>query len=153
MEPLVIHGLDGLVARQGEQLGYSDFVEVTQEQVDRFADATGDRQWIHIDVARARAESPFGAPVAHGYLTLSLGPMLCAQVVKVEGYRLGVNYGMNKVRFPAPLIVGSRVRLGVRLQEVSEVTGGVQVVYEFTFEGEGTTKPYCVAEVVVRRYS
>ena len=135
----------------GEHLGYSPYVEITQEQVNLFADATGDHQWIHIDVERAKA-GPFGGPIAHGYLTLSLGPSLYSQIVEISGFSMGVNYGTNKVRFPSPVPVGSRLRLGARLLSVDDIAGGVQASVEFTFEVEGASKPSCVAEVVFRNY-
>jgi acyl dehydratase len=116
-----------------------------------FAEATGDHQWIHVDVERATA-GPFGAPIAHGYLTLSLGPMLYPQVVEIRGFTMGVNYGTNKVRFMSPVPVGSRLRLGVKILDVADIAGGVQNTLEFTFEVEGAAKPSCVAEVVFRSY-
>jgi acyl dehydratase len=136
----------------GEDLGYSEYHRVTQEQVNLFADATGDHQWIHIDVERAKA-GPFGGPIAHGYLTLSLAPMLLAQVLKVDGVKMGVNYGANKIRFPSPVPVGSNVRVGAKLANVEDVSGGLQVTIEASFEVEGATKPSCVAELVFRYYS
>jgi acyl dehydratase len=148
----IIDGIDGLKAKVGEHLGYSDYVEITQEQVNQFAEATGDHQWIHIDVERAKA-GPFGGPIAHGYLTLSLGPALSPQIIAVTGVAMGVNYGCNKVRFPSPVPVGSKLRLGAKLLEVEDVAGGAQVTMEFTFEVEGAPKPSCVAEVVFRYYS
>ncbi|RPI09064.1 MAG: MaoC family dehydratase [Actinobacteria bacterium] len=148
----IIDGIDGLKAKVGEHLGYSDYVEITQEQVNQFADATGDHQWIHIDVERAKA-GPFGGPIAHGYLTLSLGPSLSPQIMAVTGISMGVNYGCNKVRFPSPVPVGSKVRLGQKLLTVEDVAGGAQVTMEFTFEVEGAPKPSCVAEVVFRYYT
>ena len=135
----------------GEHLGYSPWVDITQEQVNMFAEATGDHQWIHVDVERATA-GPFGAPIAHGYLTLSLGPMLYPQVVEIRGFTMGVNYGTNKVRFMSPVPVGSRLRLGVKILDVADIAGGVQNTLEFTFEVEGAAKPSCVAEVVFRSY-
>jgi acyl dehydratase len=148
----IIDGIDGLKAKVGEHLGYSEYVEITQEQVNQFADATGDHQWIHIDVERAKA-GPFGGPIAHGYLTLSLGPALSPQIMAVTGVAMGVNYGCNKVRFPSPVPVGSKLRLGAKLLQVEDVAGGAQVTMEFTFEIEDAPKPSCVAEVVFRYYS
>jgi acyl dehydratase len=136
----------------GQELGTSDWREVTQEAVDLFADATGDHQWIHVDVERAKAESPFGGPIAHGYLTLSLLVPLLAQVLVVEDAVMGVNYGLNKVRFPSPVPVGSKVRATAALTEVTEVTGGLQYVLSVTVEREGGDKPACVAEPVYRVY-
>jgi acyl dehydratase len=147
----MIEGIDGLKALVGEHLGYSPAVEITQEQVNTFADATGDHQWIHVDVERANA-GPFGGPIAHGYLTLSLGPMLSPQIFAVSGIAMGVNYGAGKIRFPAPVPVGSKVRLGATLVSVDDVTGGAQVTMEFVFEVEGAPKPSCVAEVIFRYY-
>jgi len=141
-----VHELPGLI---GSELGTSDWHEVTQEQVNQFADATGDHQWIHVDPERAAA-GPFGGTIAHGYLTLSLIPVLLSGAVRVEGTRMGINYGLNKVRFPAPVRVGSRVRATGVLKEASEIPGGVQAVYEVTVQVEGGEKPACVAETVVR---
>jgi len=147
----MIEGIDGMKALVGEHLGYSPYVEITQEQVNTFAEATGDHQWIHVDVEKAKA-GPFGGPIAHGYLTLSLGPMLSPQIFGVSGISMGVNYGAGKVRFPAPVPVGSNVRLGATLQSVDDVAGGAQVTMEFVFEVEGAEKPSCVAEVIFRYY-
>jgi acyl dehydratase len=143
---------DNIKDHVGEHLGYSTYHEVTQAQVNLFADATGDHQWIHIDVERAKA-GPFGGPIAHGYLTLSLAPVLLAQVLQVDGIKMGVNYGTNKVRFPAPVPVGAKVRVGAKLANVEDVAGGLQVTVETTFECEGATKPSCVAELVFRYYN
>ena len=134
----------------GEHLGYSDYMEITQERVNQFAEATGDHQWIHIDVERAKAESPFGGPIAHGYLTLSLGPVLMPQVFATTGFKMGVNYGANKVRFPAPVPVDSRVRMGCEIIEVADVPGGVQVTTRNTVEIDGGDKPACVVEAISR---
>ena len=117
MTARVITGVAGLKAAVGEHLGYSEYIEISQERVNQFAEATGDFQWIHVDVERAKS-GPFGGPIAHGYLTLSLGPMLYPTVVRIEGFSMGVNYGANKVRFPSPVPVGSKVRLGVKVLEV-----------------------------------
>jgi acyl dehydratase len=152
MAPRTINGIEELSSLVGEHLGYSDYVEITQEQVNTFADATGDHQWIHVDVDRA-AQGPFGGPIAHGYLTLSLGPMLSPQIFTVTGISMGVNYGAGRIRFPSPVPVGSRLRLGAVLQSVEEVAGGAQVTMEFTFEIEGAPKPSCVAEVIFRYYA
>ena len=151
MSPRNINGADELKGLIGEHLGYSPYVSISQEQVNQFAEATGDHQWIHIDVERATA-GPFGAPIAHGYLTLSLGPALYPQVVAIGGFSMGVNYGTNKVRFMSPVKVGSNLRLGVKLLEVTDISGGIQSTMEFTFECEGADKPSCVAEVVFRSY-
>ncbi len=150
--PTEIEGIAGLIARAGQHLGYSDWLEVTQDRVDRFADATGDHQWIHVDPERAK-DGPFGGTIAHGYLTLSLGPMLAPQVMRVSGLSMAVNYGCGKVRFPSPVPVGSKLRLGLELAEVAEIAPGqAQCTYLYTFEVEGAPKPSCVAEVLVRVY-
>lgn len=151
MTARVITGVAGLKAAVGEHLGYSEYIEISQERVNQFAEATGDFQWIHVDVERAKS-GPFGGPIAHGYLTLSLGPMLYPTVVRIEGFSMGVNYGANKVRFPSPVPVGSKVRLGVKVLEVEEIANGVQITMEFTFECEGSSKPSCVAEIIFRSY-
>ncbi len=147
-----IDGIAGLKKHVGEHLGYSEWHQVTQEQVNLFADATGDHQWIHVDVERAKA-GPFGAPIAHGYLTLSLGPTLISEAFQVTGISMGVNYGLNKLRFPSPVPVGSKVRAGIELAGVEDVAGGAQVQLNVTFEIEGGSKPVCVAEVLFRYYS
>lgn len=148
----VFESLDALHAATGEHLGCSDWHTVTQKQINDFADATGDHQWIHID-PQAAAKGPFGTTIAHGYLTLSLLPMLVVQVVRVDGVRMGVNYGLNRVRFPAPVPVDSRVRAGVKVLEVEHIAGGAQIVNEVTIEREGGDKPCCVAQSVVRYYT
>jgi acyl dehydratase len=137
----------------GEHLGYSDYMTIDQERVQLFADATGDQQWIHTDPERAKAQSPFGGPIAHGYLTLSLGPVLLPQIFSVGGVAMGVNYGANKVRFMAPVPVGARLRAGVKVLAVDDIAGGAQVTIETTFETEGAAKPSCVAEVIFRYYA
>jgi len=147
-----IEGIDALKSRAGEHLGYSDWHEITQDQVDRFADATGDHQWIHVDPERARS-SPFGGTIAHGYLTLSLAPALLNEIWRVEGMTMGLNYGVNRLRFPAPVPVGSKLRVGARLTAVDDIAGGAQGTIELTFEVEGQDKPGCVAEVVYRYYA
>ena len=130
----VFRSVEEILAARGEHLGTSDWVEITQEQVGQFADATGDHQWIHVDPERAKRESPFGGPIAHGYLTLSLLPYLMPQVVEVRGFRMGVNYGTEKVRFPAPVPVGSRIRGGAALDSATPLDGGVQMVVTVTVE-------------------
>ncbi|HET6215125.1 MAG TPA: MaoC family dehydratase [Micromonosporaceae bacterium] len=135
----------------GTDLGYSDWLEIDQQRINQFADATGDHQWIHIN-PEAAAAGPFGSTVAHGFLTLSLLPVLVAGRFTVDGAKMGVNYGVNKVRFPAPVPVGSRVRGRLELLSVDDVEGGVQVVYKVTVEREGGEKPVCVAEAVARIY-
>ena len=137
---------------KGTELGTSDWFEVTQDRVNTFADATDDHQWIHVDVERATAESPFGGPIAHGYLTLSLLIPMWAQVLTVTDQTMGVNYGLNKVRFPAPVPVGSRIRLIATLKDVEEIKGGVQMTVGAVIEREGGEKPVCIAEPVFRAY-
>jgi acyl dehydratase len=150
---ITLNGPDELKAKVGEQLGYSDWVEITQERVNQFAEATGDHQWIHVDVERAKKESPFGGPIAHGYLTLSLAPTLLGQIMSVKGFAMGVNYGANKIRFPSPVPVGAKLRAGATLLAVDDVGGGgVQLTTQITFELDGGDKPACVAEVVYRYY-
>ena len=147
-----IDGIDGLQGLVGEHLGYSEWHTVDQEQVNAFADATGDRQWIHVDPERAKAESPFGGPIAHGHLTLSLATSLMPQIMTVSGITFGLNYGSNRVRFPAPVPVGSRIRAGATLESVEDVAGGKQAVVKVQVDVEGTEKPACVAEMVYRYY-
>jgi acyl dehydratase len=147
-----ITGLDELKAAEGEVLGTSGWHEVTQDAIDAFADVTGDHQWIHVDPERAK-DTPFGGTIAHGYYTLSLAPMLTDQVMRLEGFAFAVNYGLNKVRFPAPLPVGSKVRMTGRLANLEDVAGGAQMTLELTFEREGADKPVCVAETLARVYA
>ena len=149
--PHTFAGVDEVVHSVGTRLGETEWLEITQEQVNQFADATGDHQWIHVDVERAKA-GPFGGPIAHGYLTLSLGPMLSPQIFGVSGISMGVNYGCGKVRFPSPVPVGSKLRLGAELTNVEDIPGGAQVSMTFTYEVEGAPKPSCVANVVFRYY-
>jgi acyl dehydratase len=144
--------IDSLRAAVGEHLGYSDWHTIDQKQIDLFADATGDHQWIHVDPEKA-AKGPFGRTIAHGFLTLALIASLVPEVYRVDGVRMAINYGLNKVRFPAPLPVGNRVRAGVELAEATDVDGGVQLVSRVTVEVEGKSKPCCVAESVVRLYA
>ena len=141
--------LDDLHNHVGERLGASAWHEVTQEQVSMFADATGDHQWIHLDQERAAA-GPFGGTIAHGFLTLSLAPMLVHEVFEVADAGVTINYGLNRVRFPAPLPVGSRVRADVTCAAVDEVPGGLQATFTVTFEREGGGKPVCVADLLLR---
>jgi acyl dehydratase len=138
---------------KGTELGTSDWFEVTQERVNTFADATDDHQWIHVDVERAKAESPFGGPIGHGYLTLSLVVPMYSQVLSVSDAKMGVNYGLNKVRFPAPVPVGSRIRLTATLNDVTEIAGGLQLTIGAVIEREGGEKPVCIAELVFRTYA
>jgi acyl dehydratase len=142
--------LDDLRDASGTHLGWTDWMEITQERVNLFADATGDHQWIHVDPERARAESPYGGPIAHGYLTLSLSNLFLPQLIAVPGASAGVNYGTGKVRFPAPVPVGSRVRGGAEIATVEEIAGGVQTTIVITIEVEGSDKPACVIESLSR---
>ncbi len=151
MAVLVLDSVAELAAKVGEHLGYSEWREISQQRIDSFAEATDDHQWIHVDPERAKA-GPFGGPIAHGYLTLSLAVPLLAEILEVRGVKMGVNYGANRVRFPAPVPVGSRLRAGATLASVEEVAGGVQVTMDVTFEVEGGEKPVCVAQVVYRYY-
>jgi acyl dehydratase len=144
----VFNGIDELEKVVGEHLGHSDWHTVTQEKVDQFADATGDHQWIHVDTEKAKA-GPFGGTIAHGYMTLSLIPMLNAQIYRIDGLSMGINYGANKVRFPAPVPVGSRVRAGAELVELNSTPQGAQAVIRTTIEVEDGEKPACVADTVV----
>ncbi|MBU6246008.1 MAG: MaoC family dehydratase [Actinomycetales bacterium] len=143
----VFNGLDEVRGAVGQHLGVSDWHVITQEQVNLFADATGDHQWIHVDPERAAA-GPFGAPIAHGFLTLSMVPMLLWQVFTIEGVTMMVNYGLNKVRFPAAATVGSRVRAAVSVASITDTPHGAQVVMSVTVEREGSDKPVCVAETI-----
>jgi len=145
-------GLDEFVAAQGAELGPTDWLEITQERVNVFADATDDHQWIHVDPERA-ASGPFGGTIAHGYYTLSLAPRFSYEMVKFEGFSFGVNYGLNRVRFPAPMPVGEKVRMRSKLLSVDEIPGGAQIVSELTFERDGGEKPVCVAESLARVYT
>ena len=147
-----VHGIESFKDLVGTHLGYSEWHLVDQAQVDMFADATGDHQWIHVDPEEAK-KGPFGGPIAHGYLTLALAPVFLGEVLQVDGISMGVNYGCNKVRFPSPVMVGSKLREGVAVAEVEDVTGGVQVVLDLTLEAEGSAKPCCVAQVVYRYYA
>jgi acyl dehydratase len=147
-----VTGIAGLKELVGQHLGYSEELEITQERVNTFADATGDHQWIHVDPERAK-DGPFGGPIAHGYLTLSLGPSLLPSIVSVEGMKMAVNYGMGKVRFPSPVPVGAKVRLGAELTSLEELpNNGAQVTMTFTYQVVDAPKPSCVAEVIFRYY-
>jgi acyl dehydratase len=148
--------LDDLRSRVGAEIHLSDWFEVTQQRINAFADATGDHQWIHVDIERARRESPWGGTIAHGYLTLSLYPMLRGLVASGQpifpGVRQAINYGLDKLRFPSPVPAGSRIRARCRLLKVEEVQGGLQITEQYTVEVEGGSKPACVAEVLMRAY-
>jgi acyl dehydratase len=143
--------LDDLRAAVGTEVGHGRWLDVSQERIDTFAEATGDHQWIHVDPERA-ASGPFGGTIAHGFLSLSLIPALTAGLTAVDGVTMGVNYGLNKVRFPAPVPVGSRVRGRVELMSMDDVPGGVQLTSRVTVEREGGDKPACVAETITRLY-
>jgi acyl dehydratase len=147
-----ITGLDELKDAVGKVLGTSEWHDVTQQDIDTFADVTGDHQWIHVDVERAK-ETPFGGTIAHGYYTLSLVPMLSSQVFAMEGFTFALNYGLDRVRFPAPLPVGGKVRLTAKVASVEDIPGGAQTTMEMTLEREGGDKPVCVAETLVRVYA
>ena len=149
---LTFRSIDEAKAREGDEIGVSDWHLVTQESVDRFADVTGDQYFIHTDPARAK-ETPFGGTIAHGYYTLSLAPMLMSQVFALEGFAFAVNYGLNKVRFPAPLPVGAKVRMQATLSALDDIPGGAQMTVTVTFEVEGGDKPVCVAETIARVYA
>ena len=148
----VLESLDKLPPLVGQEVAVSDWLTITQEQVNLFAQATGDHQWIHVDVEMARA-GPFGAPIAHGFLTLSLLPKFIESAISIENTRMGVNYGLNKVRFPAPVPAGSKLRGRFKLIEYVPLEGGAQVTVECTMEREGSDKPVCVAESLARRYA
>jgi acyl dehydratase len=150
--PIVLSGLAAVQEAEGRHLGYSDWLEISQARVDQFAEATGDFQWIHVDVERAK-DGPFGGTIAHGYLTLSLASYLLPQIVRYEGFAMAVNYGLDKVRFPAPVRVGARIRAGAELAEVKDVGTGVQVKTLVTIEVEDGDKPACVIESLARWFS
>lgn len=136
----------------GQEVAVTEWFPVTQERVNLFAEATGDHQWIHLDVERSRKESPYGGTIAHGFLTLSLLPLMMQSAVSMPPAKLSVNYGLNKVRFPAPVPVGSRIRGRMVLLEMEDLDGGMQIVWKVTMELDGGDKPVCVAESIVRRY-
>ena len=142
-----------LAAAVGKQLGHSDWIEITQDRINKFADATGDHQWIHVDVERAKRESPFKQPIAHGYLTISLAPVSLPQVVRVEGVRMAVNYGLESMRLPAPVPSGARVRMSAELKDVRDMSGGgARVTFGMVFEVEGGGKPACIADAIYVYY-
>ena len=145
----ILQGTDGIKAAAGTHLGHSDWLIIDQARIDAFADATGDHQWIHVDPEKAK-DGPFGATIAHGYLTMSLSNYFLPQVRDVQGVSMGVNYGVDKVRFPAPVPVGSRIRASVELAEVEEVKGGLQTREVVTIEIEGSDRPACVIEALSR---
>jgi acyl dehydratase len=149
---VTVNGIDELKKLAGSDLGTSEWIEITQDRINTFADATGDHQWIHVDPERA-AEGPFGAPIAHGYLTLSLFIPLFTELLDVQGVTTKVNYGLNKVRFPSPVKVGSRIRLVGKLAGVEDVAGGVQITVDGTIEVEGGAKPAAVLQSLSRFYA
>jgi acyl dehydratase len=146
-----VNGAEELRALVGTHVGYSDWRVITQERVNLFADATDDHQWIHVDPERA-ARGPFGGPIAHGFLTLSLTLAFLPEILAVEGFSMVVNYGLNRVRFPAPVPVGAKIRGGLAIDSLDEVAGGVQLVQAITVEADGSAKPGCVAELIGRYY-
>lgn len=154
MPPRVISDLDELRGLVGQEVGVSDWFEVTQSRIDAFAESTEDRQWIHVDVERARSESPYKTTIAHGFLTLSLISCLAKQAVRIEGgFKMGINYGLNRVRFPAAVPSGSRIRGRYALQSLEEIEGGIQITWHVTIEVEGAKKPSLAAEWLVRQYT
>jgi len=146
-----IHGADELRRLAGQDIPASPWLEIDQARIDAFAAATLDDQWIHVDTQRAAA-SPFGTTIAHGFLTLSLIPHFRMQVIRIDGFAMTINYGLNRVRFPAPVLSGSRIRARFAIRDVTDVPGGVQEVTEVTIERDGEQKPVCVAETMVRHY-
>jgi acyl dehydratase len=149
-----ITSLEELRSLAGQEVAVSDWFEVTQDRIDLFADATGDHQWIHVDVERAKAESPYGTTIAHGFLTLSLLSQLMSETVKIKlPIKMGINYGLNKVRFPSAVPAGSKIRARAILQAVEDIADGRQLIWKITVEREGADKPCCVAEWLVRYYT
>lgn len=146
-----VKSIDDWTPLVGTHLGFSDYYTITQEQVNLFAESTGDHQWIHIDPVRAAA-GPFGHTIAHGYLTLALIPVLLSEVVRVDGVSMGVNYGTNRVRFTNPVVVGSQIRAGATLASLEPIANGVQVTLDVVVEVRDAPKPSCVAQVVYRYY-
>lgn len=145
----ILIGAGGVRAQIGEHLGYSGYVEITQERINQFAEATGDDQWIHVDVEKAR-KGPYGKTIAHGLLTLSMLGTLGREVFRFEGFRMGVHYGYEKVRFPATVPVGSKIRLGAKILSCEDTANGIQTLMEQTIEVEGADKPACVAQMIFR---
>ncbi|PHV05525.1 dehydratase [Janthinobacterium sp. BJB412] len=144
--------LEEMKALVGQEVAVSDWVEISQQRVDLFAEASGDHQWIHVDVERAARESPFGGTVAHGFMTLALVPAMLVNALHMADMKMGINYGLNKVRFPAPVPVGSRLRARLTIQAIEDIEGGAQVEWGVVVEREGGVKPVCVAEFLMRRY-
>ena len=153
MPQRLIQNLEELKKMLGQEVGVSRWHRVTQEAINMFADATLDHQWIHVDPDRARRESPFGGPIAHGYYTLSLAPYLLANIMDIEEKKMGVNYGLNKLRFTAPVPIPSNVRVRATLAAIEEIKGGVQAIFNLNFEVEDKEKPACVAEAIYRYYA
>jgi acyl dehydratase len=149
MAVTTLRGIDAVRSALGTHLGYSDWLEITQDRVDVFADATGDHQWIHVNVDKAK-NGPFGAPIAHGYLTMSLSNMFLPQIVEVTDVSMGINYGTDSVRFPAPVVVGTRIRAGAELIAVTDIANGVQTTIRITIETDGGKKPNCVIDSLSR---
>ena len=145
----ILEGPDAVRAAVGSHLGYSEWLLMEQDRVNTFADATGDHQWIHVDPERA-ASGPFGAPIAHGYLTMSLSNFFLPQIIETKGFSAGINYGVDKVRFPSPVKVGDRIRAGAELLEVPDVNGGLQTLVRITIEIEGSDRPACVIDSLSR---
>ena len=152
MARLVVSSIEELKRLAGTEVAVTGWTQVTQEHIREFADATGDHQWIHVDEARAAKESPFGATIAHGFLTLSLLPRLLQEAIEMRGARMGVNYGLNRVRFTGPVPAGSRVRARFRLAACEDIPQGVQMAWEVAVEREGEAKPVLIAEWLTRRY-
>ena len=154
MPPIVLETLQSLKDYVGREIGATDWLLVTQERIRQFAVATEDRQWIHVDPERAARESPYGATIAHGFLTLSLMSYLIKQIIQIaQDVRLSVNYGLNRVRFPAPVRAGTEIRAHVTLQSLKELPDGVEAVFSVSIEGKAAVKPCCVAEWIIRYYS
>jgi len=147
---ITFDSLDDLRAATGTHLGWTDWIEITQDRVNLFADATGDHQWIHVDPERATAESPFGGPIAHGYLTLALSNLFLPQLIAVPAASAGVNYGTGRVRFPSPVPVGARIRAGAEIAAVEDLPSGLQTTITITIEVEGSEKPACVIDSLSR---
>ena len=152
MARVVLDNIEDLAGKAGQEVVVSDWLEVSQKRIDQFADATGDHQWIHVDVERARRDSPFGTTIAHGFLTLSLLSHFLNESLVFGKTKMGVNYGCNRLRFTAPVKAGSRLRTRFRLKEFQRIEGGVQLIWDIVMECEGETKPALVAEWVGRRY-
>ena len=152
MPKIEIRSLEELKQWVGKEVATSAWLTIDQDRIDRFADATGDHQWIHVDPIRAKAESPFGATIAHGYLTLSLLPHMMMETLDVQGGRMSINYGLNRVRFSAPVRSGDRIRARFTLAELEDIPGGIQVTWHALIAIDGQHKPACVAEMIARRY-